>query len=456
MPLKDIELQVWIQDKPRMKFWVYNNKSKTLEELNILPKNISSFYLIKYAKCVKKYGKENIDIIVNNQDKEEIKKILKKYVKEIMKNREELLNFKDINFDILQGINGSSRNLNILPKKFFEYLLVKRMNKNINGICRYIEEPYKYTEKLEDITLDEYNLFENCYNGGMLYLKKPGIYNCYGYDYKNCYGSVLGNKNNTLTLNSIEYNFMISEKCGELKTIEKLNKRLQYGLYKVKITSKNEMFNKFFHFNKNNVYTHYDIQLARDCMNEFNGIEIHLLNVENNAYVYESKKLIKTHYIFGKWFDKITELKKDLKNNTLIKFLSSSLWGFLSKKNLKILTEEEMFNNIDYEYDIIDIFNQDGDNLYKILPLNQKIYNTNFRLKPFITSFVRVKMFKTIMDNNLFMNVIRIHTDGIVLDTKYNFLLYDNEIIEEDKTTGTMEFKGINDYTDEIIMEDII
>ena len=65
-------------------------------------------------------------------------------------------------------------------------------------------------------------------------------------------------------------------------------------------------------------------------------------------------------------------------------------------------------------------------------------------------------MFKTIMDNNLFMNVIRIHTDGIVLDTKYNFLLYDNEIIEEEKTTGTMEFKGINDYTDEIIMEDII
>jgi hypothetical protein len=450
----DVEMQVWIQNKSQKKFWVYNNKKKSLDELDILPNNISSYYLIKYAKCVKKYGKENIETIVNNQDRLEIKNILKKYLKEIMKNREELLHYKDMKFDILQGNNGSIRNLNLLPKKFFEYLLVKRVYKNINGVSRYIEESYKYTEKLEDITFDEYNCFEECYNGGLLYLKEPGIYNCYGYDYKNCYGSVLGNRNNYLELNNIKYNFMISEKCGEMRTITTLNKHLQYGLYKVKIISTNEIFNKFFHFNKNNTYTHYDIQLARDCMNKLNGIEIKLLNIENNACVYESKKLIKTYHIFGKWFDKITELKSEMENKTLIKFLSSSLWGFLSKKNLKIISEEEMFNDIDYEYKIIDIFDKNGNNHYKILPLNKKIYNTNFRLKPFITSFVRVKMFKTIMDNNLFMNVIRVHTDGIVLNNKYDFSIYDNEIIEEDKTTGNIEFKGINDYTNDYIIED--
>lgn len=445
----DIEVQVWIQDKPRKKFWVYNNRSKKLQEVNNIPTHLSSFSLIKYAKCVKKYGYDNIVSIINNQDKSEIKYILKKYLKEIIHNREELLNYKDISFDITRNPNGTPRGLNILPKKFFEYLLKKRTNKNINGICRFEEETYKYTEILEQITLDEYNFYEDSYNGGKLFLKEKGIYNnCYGYDYKNCYGSVLGNKNNILKLNNKDYNFMISEKEGELKTIEKLNKHLQYGLYKVKITSTNEVFNKYFTFNVKNVYTHYEIQLVRDCINQFKmeGIKINILNVENNAYVYESKKIIKTYTIFGKWFDKITELKKELKNNTLLKFISSSLWGSLSKMNLTILTEEEMFNDIDYEYEIMDIFNQDGENLYKILPLNKNIYNTNFRIKPFITAFVRCKVFKTIIDNELFNNVLRIHTDGIILDKQFDFSNYDTELIPEDKTSGKIEFKNINDY----------
>ena len=42
------------------------------------------------------------------------------------------MNYRDIKFDIFKGINNSTRSLNILPKKFFEYLLVKRLNKNIN------------------------------------------------------------------------------------------------------------------------------------------------------------------------------------------------------------------------------------------------------------------------------------------------------------------------------------
>lgn len=448
MTLSDIEVQVWIQDKPRKKFWVYNNKNKNLKELNILPSQLSSFGLIKYAKCVKKYGYDNIKKILNEQNEEEIKHVLKKYLKEIMRNREDLLNYKDISFDIIKSPNGTPRGLNILPKKFFEYLLKKRTNKNINGVCRYIEEPYKYTEKLDNITIDEYNWFESSYNGGMLYLKESGIYNCYGYDFKNCYGSVLGNRNNLLKLNNKDYNFMISEKEGEQRTIDKLNKNLQYGLYKVKITSTNEVFNRFFTFNKIDVYTHYEIQLVRDCITQFKmeGIEIDLINVENNAYVYESKKLIKTYSIFGKWFDKITELKKELKKNTLLKFISSSLWGSLSKMNLTILTEEEMFNDIDYEYEIIDVFNQDGENKYKILPLNKNIYNTNFRIKPFITAFVRCKVFKAILDNDLLDNVIRIHTDGIILNKEFNFDIYDAELISEEKSTGKIQFKNINDY----------
>jgi protein-tyrosine-phosphatase len=44
-------------------------------------------------------------------------------------------------------------------------------------------------------------------------------------------------------------------------------------------------------------------------------------------------------------------------------------------------------------------------------------------LKPFITSFARCKTARTINDNNLIDNVVRIHTDGIVLDKEFDFII---------------------------------
>ena len=67
-------------------------------------------------------------------------------------------------------------------------------------------------------------------------------------------------------------------------------------------------------------------------------------------------------------------------------------------------------------------------------------------MKPFITSFARCKTARTINDNNLIDNVIRIHTDGIVLDKEFDFSKYNIEIIPEDKTTGKFEFININNY----------
>jgi len=62
------------------------------------------------------------------------------------------------------------------------------------------------------------------------------------------------------------------------------------------------------------------------------------------------------------------------------------------------------------------------------------------RIKPFLTSNARLKVFKIIEKNNLEENVIRIHTDGIVLNKPFDFdkigIKY-YQIIE-DKTTGYM------------------
>ena len=49
-------------------------------------------------------------------------------------------------------------------------------------------------ENIEKINFDEYNWFEKTKNYGLIFTK-TGIYNSYGYDFKNYYGSILGNNN---------------------------------------------------------------------------------------------------------------------------------------------------------------------------------------------------------------------------------------------------------------------
>ena len=77
---------------------------------------------------------------------------------------------------------------------------------------------------------------------------------------------------------------------------------------------------------------------------------------------------------------------------------------------------------------------------------NNKLYKTNFRLKSFITSYARCKTARAITDNNLINNLIRSHTDSVVLDKEFDFTNYDIDLIPEDKTTGKIEFINVNKY----------
>ena len=52
----------------------------------------------------------------------------------------------------------------------------------------------EYKEKhFDKINYKEYLYFEKANNAGLTYCK-PGIYNCYGYDLKAAYASILGSK----------------------------------------------------------------------------------------------------------------------------------------------------------------------------------------------------------------------------------------------------------------------
>ena len=84
--------------------------------------------------------------------------------------------------------------------------------------------------------------------------------------------------------------------------------------------------------------------------------------------------------------------------------MSSSLWGYLSGNKIEIKTEDEFFND-DFNTDDYIIINQVFKQKYSYFELinkNKSFYKTDIRLKPFITSFARCKIARTIKDNNLF------------------------------------------------------
>ena len=399
---------------------VYNSSTKEITETEKLNKNINSYFVPKHfitkLKDRKGWTDDEVDTYFD--------KVLKKYAKRLVIDRDELLNCDtllkkfDI-FDVFQYPNGD--------------IFYRRGDNVVTAFFRLITRKDKY-DYFDKITYQEYQYFESCFNGSLTYTK-TGIFDCYGYDYSKYYPSILGN---------IESKFKIPFKEGIEKTIVKLPKYLQYGFYKVKITSNNLIFDKLFKFNSSNIYCHYDVQFAR----EFDNVDIKLFLDEPNAFVYKGEDLIESNKIFNLWFETIKKLKNELPKNTLVKLLASSLWGYLSKSNIEIKTDDQFFND-DFapdDYIIIDQIFKKNCSYFKLINKNNKFYSTDFRLKPFITSFARCKTARTIIDNNLIDDLIRIHTDSVCLSKPFDFSKYSDELIAEAKTTGKFEFININNY----------
>jgi hypothetical protein len=290
----------------------------------------------------------------------------------------------------------------------------------------------------DEIDIVEDKWFKACFNGGLQYCK-PGTYKCYGYDFSNYYASILG-----------DTDFQIPSKRGQEKTMDKIDFthfKVNPGFYRVKITCENPDVKKVFNFSTNHVYYSQYLKFAIiELKDKFNAKFELILDGEPNAYVYEYKDFVKTKSIFKYWYDDIISLKKQLPKNILVKMISSSAWGHLSRRHKKIVQEidltDEMGYTDDYKYKIIDVCINEADTLYyKVIDV-QKPYKYNMRLKPFITSFGRIQTARIALEN--LDNVIRIHTDGIVFDKPMTTDL--PNFIPEKKTTGRIQFNNVNDY----------
>lgn len=319
---------------------------------------------------------------------------------------------------------------------------------------------------IDNVNVDEIILSEKCNNGGMIYLEdelKNEIIDCYGYDFTNCYGTFLSQPNIS--------KLMIPTKNGKWSdiTIDILNAdKLPYGFYTVKMSTENETIKKYFNFASDDVYVHYSLiqlQVIIQYLMKKNKklkVESLITITATRCYTYNEKDLVSCDKVFGAWFKDVNLMKRDLKNNFLVKNLSTKLWGYLSQFNRTFVDEDEI-EEYDYahsrrftesrkfEYLCIKMQNPTKeDSKYELVNVNDPYKHGGIaRIKSFLIASVRLYMTRIILDNNIDNNVVRLCTDGIVLNKPFDFkknILYQYVPTLEDKTTGLIKWYHVNKY----------
>jgi hypothetical protein len=101
----------------------------------------------------------------------------------------------------------------------------------------------RYTKKtlencyIEDVSIIEYDFIEKCYNAGIMFLEekyKMKTIQSYGYDYSSFYPNVLMNDK-----------MLLPTRQGRKTFLQELDySNLQYGIYRVNITSSNQNIKK--------------------------------------------------------------------------------------------------------------------------------------------------------------------------------------------------------------------
>jgi len=277
----------------------------------------------------------------------------------------------------------------------------------------------------DPIDIYEEKYYASTYRAGLTYAK-PGIYDCWTYDFKFFYPIIMSSKE-----------FMISKKKGEIKKISKIKSKFEYGVYNIQINSNDENFNKVFAFSEDNYYTHHSLNFV-SWYNKKYKANIQMTLLSEDALIYDKNFLVEGGHLFYCWYMRLSELKAEFPKNKLIKSLGSTAWGELQSRKTIIKTEDEIINenlnigvDFDKDYYIKKVVMKNDEELYYLIPTKEKIYEFNLRIKAFITDLARIKMAKIALNN--IEDVIRIQTDSItyIRSIEHNI---DNFILDNDKT----------------------
>ena len=302
-------------------------------------------------------------------------------------------------------------------------------------------------KKFEDIKDKEFYIIERCGNGGLITLNlnyKEKITQCYGNDFSSFYPNLMKD-------------MQIPYKQGKILNLESVTfGKLKYGIYRVKITYEKEEFTNIFNFSKLNHYTSTILNSIFKYKDLF-GLKFKLLEADDeydyNALTYEYSDLTHGKTLFSEWLNTLLKLKKEIPKNRLLKHLLSTLHGTLNS-----FKKMEIDKNLSEDYDCSHIHDADKSE-YKILGFNEngnykcvkssEAYNYNFaRLKAFLPSFGRKRMFEFVIKHDVLNNIIAIHTDRMALNKNIDFSkLCEYYPLPEKKSTGKIIFHNSINYS---------
>lgn len=195
---------------------------------------------------------------------------------------------------------------------------------------------------------------------------------------------------------------------GTVMTIDDVNDidKRQLGIYKLKVKGKHFLFRK----THNDYYTNYDITIL-----DLLKIEYEVVKQKYNAIVWD--EFLRGDVAFG-YMNDLYELKRN--GNKYVKGPMISTWGVLSQeKIMKIsgpVTEEmkPFIRNYYPESNTAEIYmdkylDRNGARTYKF---------ATARIKPFMTSFMRLFMIKQILNPLLKLGckIMQVNTDGFITD----------------------------------------
>jgi hypothetical protein len=126
--------------------------------------------------------------------------------------------------------------------------------------------------------------------------------------------------------------------------------------------------------------------------------------------------------------------------------LASSLWGSLSERVFFTRTEKQVEEDDNIKlgetFDIVDINldNVGNTKSYKLVKLD-KMYDSNYRLKPFITAFARNKTGRLALQD--VDAVVRVNTDCVVFTKKQK--INDASLKVDVKWTGKLNIIHTNE-----------
>jgi len=256
-------------------------------------------------------------------------------------------------------------------------------------------------DTFEPLTQTETYWIDNAFMGGIIYAEEGHYTNTTCFDQNSQYANYLSNNG-----------FMLPTKQGEFKTVtnDDIAEFASFGIYRCKVTCTDENKAKLFRFNHKHYYTQSDIKNAYNL-----GFNVDMIqDGQANALLYARDNLVTGPQYFKPTIDYLYSLKTKY---PIIKTIISAIWGALMTRDTKDIWIKEEDNEIelDDEREIFTIQRFEG--IHKIITVPKRKmfkYNTA-RLGPFLTSYVRCKMAETIVDNFKLENVVRIHTDGVIV-----------------------------------------